>query len=241
MGYTKAYTYVDNTVLSATNQASNEDGLREYVNQEIIAADIATDTLTGEIIALPRIISTVYTTDFVTKTLQAQAKIRVKQQYAWFTSTTKGINQVSTTVQDYQSMYDTGAEVYIPVDNTTVMITIAFKAFAQENSTVAESPGQGRWANQFILQYEKDGVYKRYDGTRQYVFENTTAADSTLEPVKTGLDSGRSGIPAGHRSIMITRMLTLDAGRYRFTVVLNPKVEKGNINCQSFTIETFHV
>ena len=87
----------------------------------------------------------------------------------------------------------------------------------------------------------KNWLYQRYDGTRQYVFENTTAADSTDEPIKTGISGNFSGIPAGHRSIMVTRMLTLDAGRYRFTMVVNPKVEKGNINSQSFTIETFHV
>ena len=135
MPYIKSYTYVDNDVLTATNHASNEDGLREYVNQEVVAADITADTLSGEVIALPRLIPTVYTTDFVTKTLQGQSKLRLKQQYAWFTSTTKGQNQVSTTVQDYQSMYDTGAEIYIPNDNTTVMITVYMKAFAQENST----------------------------------------------------------------------------------------------------------
>ena len=84
-------------------------------------------------------------------------------------------------------------------------------------------------------------MYNRYDGTRQYVFENTTAADSASEPVKTGLASGESGVPAGHRSIMVTRMLTLNEGRYRFTMVVNAKVEKGNVNSQSFTIETFHV
>lgn len=241
MGYTKSYTYVAGSVLSATDHASNEDGLRKYVNQEILASDIGADTLSGEVIALPRIISTVYTTDFVTKTLQGQSKLRVKQQYAWFSSTTKGNNQVSTTVRDYQSIYDTGAEVYIPKDNTTVMITVYMKAFAQANSTVTEGPSNGRWHNQFILQYEKLGLYYRYDGTRQYVFENTTAADSTDEPIKTGISGNFSGIPAGHRSIMVTRMLTLNEGRYRFTMVVNPKVEKGNINSQSFTIETFHV
>jgi len=241
MPYIKSYTYVDNDVLTATNHASNEDGLREYVNQEVVAADIAADTLSGEVIALPRLISTVYTTDFVTKTLQGQSKLRLKQQYAWFTSTTKGQNQVSTTVRDYQSMYDTGAEIYIPKNNTTVMITVYMKAFAQENSTAAKGPGKGRWHNQFILQYQKLGLFNRYSGTRQYVFENTTAGDSGSEPVKTGISAGESGIPAGHRSIMVTRMLTLSAGTYRFTMVVNAKVEKGNVNSQSFTIETFHV
>tara|TARA_R100001510_G_C7652632_1_gene210524 strand:+ start:1429 stop:2154 length:726 start_codon:yes stop_codon:yes gene_type:complete len=241
MPYIKSYTYVDNDVLTAANHASNEDGLREYVNQEIVAADIAADTLSGEVIALPRFIPTVYTTDFVTKTIQGQSKLRLKQKYAWFTSTTKGQNQVSTTVRDYQSLYDTGAEIYIPKDNTTVMVTVYMKAFAQENSTAAKGAGKGRWHNQFGLQYEKLGLFTRLNGTRQYVFENTTAADSTEEPVKTGIAGNFSGIPAGHRSIMVTRMLTLSAGTYRFTMVVNAKVEKGNVNSQSFTIETFHV
>ena len=43
MPYIKSYTYVDNDVLTAANHASNEDGLREYVNQEIVAADIAAE------------------------------------------------------------------------------------------------------------------------------------------------------------------------------------------------------
>lgn len=86
-----------------------------------------------------------------------------------------------------------------------------------------------------MLQYEKDGLITRLDGTSAYVFENSSgAASGTIAPS----DGGNA---AGHRSIMITRMLTLNAGRYKFSVAVNAKVEKGNINCQTFTIETFHV
>ena len=74
MGFTKPYTYADNAVLSATNHASNEDALREYVNQEITASDVGVDTFVGESIATPRLITSVQTGDFVSKTLQGVSK-----------------------------------------------------------------------------------------------------------------------------------------------------------------------
>jgi hypothetical protein len=186
MAFTKPFTYVDGAVLSATNHASNEDALREYVNQEIIAADVSVDTVVGESIATPRFITAVQTGDFVTKTLQGVSKLRLPQAYSWFTSTTKSDNQTSTTVEDYQ--------------------------------------------------YEKSGLTTRYSGTRAYVWENFSGFVGSVF-----VDPGFQGNGCGHRSIMMTRMLTLDAGRYKFSVAVNAKVEKGQINCQSFTIETFHV
>jgi hypothetical protein len=69
-----------------------------------------------------------------------------------------------------------------------------------------------------------------------YVFENdtTNTGSGTIQPNDTG--AARS-----QRSIMMTRMLTLGVGRYKFSIAVNPKIEKGQINCQTFTIETFHV
>tara|TARA_R110000787_G_C13342136_1_gene438279 strand:- start:75 stop:791 length:717 start_codon:yes stop_codon:yes gene_type:complete len=238
MGYTKQYTYVNDTVLSADNHASNEKALKEYVNQEIVSSDVGTDTIVGESIATPRLITSVQTADFVSKTLQGVAKIRLPQEYSWFTSTTKSGNQVSTTVQDYQPLANTGAEVVIVKDNTKIMITFYAKAFGATNSTATKAPGQNLWDNEFLLQYEKNGLITRLAGTRSYVFENdTTGSSSPLPPI----DAGANGNQAGHRSIMMTRMLTLSTGRYKFSVAVNAKVEKGNINCQTFTIETFHV
>lgn len=236
MGYTKPYTYADGSVLSATNHASNEDALREYVNQEIAAADVSTDTVVGESIATPRLITSVQTGDFVSKTIQGVSKIRLPQEFAWFTSTTKSNNQVSTTVQDYQSLSNTGAEVVITQANTKVMITFYAKAFGFLNSTFTRSPTGSGWENQFLLQHEKDGLITRYDGTSMYVFENdtTNTGSGTIQPNDTG--AARS-----QRSIMMTRMLTLGVGRYKFSIAVNPKIEKGQINCQTFTIETFHV
>lgn len=242
MGYTKQYTYANDTVLSADNHASNEKALKEYVNQEIISSDVDTDTIVGESIATPRLITSVQTVDFVSKTLQGVAKIRLPQEYSWFTSTTKSSNQISTTVQDYQALSNTGAEVVIVKDNTKIMITFYAKAFGQTNSTVTRSPGNGQWENQFLLIYEKDGILTKYAGTANYVFELFTGIGPTPGlPGGPSIDCGAEGTACGHRSIMMTRMLTLDTGRYKFSVAVNAKVEKGNINCQTFTIETFHV
>jgi len=236
MGFTKQYTYVDGTVLSATNQASNEDELRLYVNQEITDTDVDTDTIIGESIATPRLVSSVQTADFITKTLQGVSKIRLPQEYSWFTSTTKSNNQTTSNVQDYQTLANTGAEVVIIENNTTIMITFYAKALGQPNSTVTYSSGNRQFDNQFLLQYEKNGLVTRFDGTSAYVFQN-----DTITSIPVGKDPGLEDTAAGHRSIMITRMLTLNAGRYKFSVAVDPRIEKGNINCQTFTIETFHV
>jgi hypothetical protein len=235
MAFTKPFTYVDGAVLSATNHASNEDALREYVNQEIIASDVSVDTFVGESIATPRLISSVQTGDFVSKTIQGVSKLRLPQAYSWFTSTTKSDNQTSTTVEDYQSLSNTGAEVVITKDNTKVMITFYAKAASTINSTVTRGPGNGLWESKFLLQYEKAGLITQYDGTRAYVWENADGIVGVF------LNPGAQANACGHRSIMMTRMLTLSAGRYKFSVAVNAKVEKGQINCQSFTIETFHV
>lgn len=236
MGYTKQYTYANDTVLSADNHASNEKALKEYVNQEIVSGDLATDTVVGESIATPRLITSVQTADFVSKTIQGVAKIRLPQEYSWFTSTTKSNNQTSTTVEDYQTLANTGAEVVIVKPNTKIMITFYAKAFGQLNSTVTPSSGNGLWDNEFVLQYELNGIITRLSGTRAYVFEDADSASSLG-----AYDPDAQGNACGHRSIMMTRMLTLSAGRYKFSVAVNAKVEKGNINCQTFTIETFHV
>lgn len=235
MGYTKQYTYVDGAVLSATDHASNESELQRYVNQQIEDSDVDTDTIVGESIATPRLISAVQTADFVTKTVQGVSKIRLPQEYTWFTSTTKSDNQVSTTVEDYQTLSNTGTEIVITQNNTKVMINIYAKAFGQENSSFTRSPSGVLYESLLLLQVEQGGIITRYDGTSAYVFENQTGSPAgTISPS----DGGTS---AGHRSIMITRMLTLNPGRYKFSVAVNAKVEKGNINCQTFTVETFHV
>ncbi len=239
MGFTKPFTYVDGAVLTATNHALNEDALREYVNQEIIAADVSVDTFVGESIATPRLIASVQTGDFVSKTVQGVSKIRLPQEFAWFTSTTKSNNQTSPDVEHFQPLNNTGCEVVIYKANTKVMVTFYAKAFGPLNSTVTYSKGNRLWDNVLQLQYERNGLITRFAGTKSFVFQSDNASGVT--PVAGAPDPGEKGTAAGHRSIMITRMLTLNAGRYKFSVAVNAKVEKGQINCQTFTIETFHV
>ena len=238
MAFVKPYTYVDGAVLTADNQEANEQALQLYVNQQIVAGDIAVDTVVGESIATPRFINAVNTAEFVTKTIQGRSMIKLQHDFAYFSSTTKGRNQTSTTIKDYQTLNTTGTEVVIYKNNTKVMITIYFKAVGDENTAggTGRYPGNGQWDNEFILQYEKDGLETDYIGTRSYVFEDTRIG-SSLGAKNPGLN----GHASGHRSIMISRMIQLDVGRYKFSVSVNPKVEKGNINCQSFLIETFHV
>ena len=60
------------------------------------------------------------------------------------------------------------------------MITIYFKAVGDENTAggTGRYPGNGLWDNEFILQYERDGLVTDYIGTRSYVFEDTRLGSS---------------------------------------------------------------
>lgn len=236
MGYTKPYTYVDGSVLSADNQSLNEEALKLYVNQGITNTDVDTDTIVGESIATPRLVSSVQSADFISKTIQGVSTLLLPQEYSWFTATTKSDNQTSSTVEDWQTLTNTGTEVVITKAGTKVMITFYAKAFAYENSTVARSPMNGLWDNKFVLQYELNGQITRFDGTRAYVWEDFDGSVSPPTPYPVA-----QGESASRRSIMITRMLTLTQGRYKFSVAVNPKVERGGITTQTFTIETFQV
>lgn len=237
MGYTKAYTYVDGTVLTGDDQASNENGLKQYVNQEITSADVDNDSVVGEVIASPRLVSAVYTADFISKTIQGISTLRLPQKYTWFTSTTKGSNQTSTTVKDYQTLSNTGSEVIIYQDYTPVMINVYLNAFGYTVEPFLYSRASGVWSNDFVLMYEVNSKITYLTGTTQYVFEKTTAAKNVNEPI----DAGANSNACGHRSIMFTRVLTLNKGRYKFGIAVNAKVQRGNINVKTFTIETFHV
>ena len=171
MGYTKPYTYVDNTVLNVTDHINNEESLREYVNQEVVATDVPNGSFVGECIATPRIISAVNTIDFVTKTLQGHNRIRLPDNYAYFTSTTKSDAQTSYTLSDYQAIPNSGFEVKIQKANTKLMIVACFKAFSDDNFVGApRGPGNGRFDSNLKLQQELNGITTQFAGTINYVF-----------------------------------------------------------------------
>jgi len=236
MGYTKPYTYTDNTVLDVTNQSNNEESLRKYVNQEVVVTDIPNATFVGESIATPRIVSTVNTIDFVTKTIQGHNKIRLPQNFAYFTSTTKSDGQASYTLFDYQAIPNSGFEVNIQTANTKIMIVAYFKIYSDNNiHTPPRGAGNGRFDSNLVLQKEIGGITTQFLGTKNYVFEQSGSPSGSTP------DAGASDESGNNRSIMITRMFSLAVGLYRFNFAVNPRVEKGFVNCQSVTFETFHI
>jgi hypothetical protein len=235
MAFVKPYTYIDTAVLNAADQESNEQALQTYVNQEIITTDISAQSINGDNIATPRYISSVNNMDFVTKTIQGNALLRQPQQYAWFSSTTKTDAQVSTTVEDWQHVMNSGAEIFIPPSITRqIMYTAYIIGHGYDNNIVIGNGGpiNGLWDNNIQIQIETDGVETRYSGSRQYVFEGAGVSSGAVDP-----DAG--GNASRYRAMMFTRILTLPSGYHKLCLVVNPKLERMNISCQSYFIETF--
>jgi hypothetical protein len=235
--FVKPYNYIDGIIPQAINQEDNEEALKHYVNQEIIAGDIDNDSLSGDNIVPPRFISVVNNADFCSKTVQGISKIRNPQQYNYFTSTTKNYNQTSTTIIDYQSIPNTGAEVNVPSGMTAiVLITCYLKAYCFDNigSIAAGGSGNGMWASQVQLQQESNGIKLRYPFTNQWAFEGTGTALGVRDP-------GAQGNAARNRALYFSRQISLTEGDYKFCMIVNPNVEKGHISSQSFIIETFYI
>lgn len=111
MAYTKPYTYVDGTVVTGANQYSNEEALKVFVNQEIAAPDIASNTLDTTDFMEPRFIAPVRTIDFCTKTVQGITDLQEPTSRAYFSSTLKNNAQVSTSVTNYQAIPNCSVEV----------------------------------------------------------------------------------------------------------------------------------
>lgn len=239
MSYTKPYIYVDGAVLQNIGQQANEESLKMFVNQEILTTDLDTNSFTGDNIAQYRFISPVYSIDFITKQVQAKNRLRKTIDYNYFSSTTKLGNQTNANVQDFQTLPETAVEVIVdpeaPQGFAEVLWTCYVKAFAGNNSNVAKGQGNGLWENKFILQIENaNGNISRYDGVRQFVFEGAGTPLGTLDPADEG-DSAR------HRSLMFSRKFQLTAGRWRLSLAVDPKVERGNINSQGTFVETFYI
>ena len=235
MAFTKPYAYVDGNVLTAAGQLSNEEAVRVYVNQEIGAADVASNTLDTTDFAAFRYISVGDNIDFVSKTVQGNTDILSPVKYAYFSATTKAIRQTSATSIAFQYIPDAGQEIEVDRANANFLITCYLKVSALANTTLANHPGQKLWDNQvalFVNYVEGGAAYVA--GTSSYFFEPTGTSGGAKNPKA-------SGNAASERSLCIQYKGALtNKGKISFNMAVNPKVEIGYVSVQSFIVETFY-
>lgn len=243
MAFTQPHTYVTSQNLNSDNIKLNEEALQDYVNQEIVTADIGQD-LEYSVLAKGELCAVDNYYEFVTSDTGSQNQLELLDGRSYQTSTAKPA-AIQTTGVQWQGIANIAARVKAKAACEAI-VTYYILYAVEENTDYAGGgpshknggPGDGHWQNEIILI-----TRKLSDGTRSlleletdgYGFAPTGAASDTLDP-------GGGGNDAGYRSIMITQKVSLtEAGTYGFGVAVNPHAETAYASARSITVELFYL
>jgi len=236
MAFVKPYNYINNQVLEDTNQRSNEEAAKVYVNQEIVAADYGTNLDYTEIEAgefLP------VTNDhkFASSFIAGQNISNDNIDRAYFTSTTKANNQTSASSVVYRDLYGCGKKIKLD-RSAQVLVTFQAAFIAGDNSNTTGGDGSGMWENRVVLRhtdYTTSNPTPVYiAGTRGYVFEGAGASLGLLNP-------NAGGTAANRRQVQHQYVLSLSRGEHDLQIAVNPKVEYGWTSARNFLVEVFYL
>ena len=240
--YTKPYAYVDGNSLDADNHTSNEESARIYVNNNIIASDVTSNTLDTTDIGAPRYIAPVAEWQGFSKTIGGNVDLQSITNRAYFTSTAKTQRQEVKGVRNYQTIPNASYEIHVDRSNAYFWIRGYAKANALENLTgfAGVRPGQYLADNLLAIQVEDiaTGTLSISDQTGDFVFGpkgSYTAARSDYDP-------GAGGVSASQRTISFSYYGLINGkGRKRISLVVDPKVERGFITVKSFVFDVFYI
>lgn len=244
MSFTKPYNYVDGAVLSASDQNSNDDAARKYVNQGIVGSDYALGKIDFDQIESGELDPITSAYRFMSGEVLGQSSGISDIDRAYFTSHVKPNRQQSNSRQYWQTLSETGQTLYL-VHEADILITFGATFYCAEN----DIQPNGRWASFPKLRYKTSPTqeWQPVEGTLSLAFEETTAAGAGSNvpcvPTSFGIPYPASSEPqyALRRWVGWTWVVkNLPAGYYSFSVTIDSKVESGFSSARSFTCEIFY-
>jgi hypothetical protein len=244
MSFTKPYNYVDGVVLSASDQNSNDDAAKKYVNQGIVQGDYALAKIDFDQIESGELDPITSAYRFMSGEILGQASGISDIDRAYFTSHIKPDRQQSNSRQYWQTISETGQTLYLSHE-ADILITFGATFVCSEN----DIQPNGRWANFPKLRYKSKPTeeWQPIEGTLSLAFEETTAAGSgsyvPCVPTSNGISYPNSSEPqyALRRWVGWTWVVkNLPEGYYSFSVTIDTKVEQGYSSARSFTCEIFY-
>lgn len=240
--YTKPHTYANGTSLDADSHTSNEESARIYVNDNIISSDVTSNTLDTTDLGAPRYIAPVAEWQGFSKTIGGNVDLQAVTNRAYFSSTAKTQRQEVKGVRNYQAIPNASYEVHVDRSNAYFWIRGYANATALENLTgfAGIRPGQYLADNLIALEIEDidAGTSAISDQTGDFVFGPSGAYNAT----RSDYDPGAGGSSAQHRTVSFSYYGLINGkGRKRFSLVVDPKVERGFITVKSFVFEVFYI
>jgi hypothetical protein len=240
MPFIKPYNYVDGTILSNTDQFLNEEGSKEYINQEISSVDYALTNFDYDEIEPGEFQPITNNHKFCTSYIAGKnIGIGSQNNLCYFTSNIKANNEQGTSISWFD-LWGTGEQVNIVEGSAKVIITFE-GAFIGENNNISTGGGvitNGLWDNKILLRHtdytSSPSVTTFIDGTRMWGFEGTGPSLGAVNPNAIGAGADR-------RQIMLQYLITLDRGIHDLQLCINPKIQFGAISARNFLVEVFYL
>lgn len=240
MPFTKPYNYVDGTVLSNTNQLLNEEGAKEFINQEISSADYALAKFDYDEIEAGEFQPVTNNHKFCTSYIAGKnIGVSSVNNRCYFTSNVKANNEAGTSIS-WCDIWGAGEQVQIVEGNAKVIITFEGAFFGEPNDTSTGGGviSNGLWDNKIVLRHtdytSSPSVTTFIDGTRMWGFEGAGPSFGAVDPNATGVGADR-------RQVMLQYLITLDRGLHDLQLCINPKIQYGFISARNFLVEVFYL
>ena len=245
MAFIKPYTYVDGTILSADDQASNDDAVKDYLNSGIAAGDYAGEFIDFDQIEVGELEPITGAYRFMSGEIWGTAVGTAAPERSYFTSNIRNGKQTAVNPSIYQTVYETGQTVEL-IHEGDLLITFGGTFKCEENEVQAN----GRWDSTVVLRYKESPTAKweNVPGTEAFTFEETYSAGTAPRAVTDLNPFPIIAYPASERpETMFRRFIGftwlikgLSPGIYTFSVATKSKAEEGFASARSFTIEIFY-
>jgi hypothetical protein len=239
MPYIKPYTYVDGTSLDAPNQLLNEEKAKVYTNQEIVAADYATNSFDYDEIEAGEFNAVTANHKFCTGFVGGKNIDTQENNRAYFTSNVKNNNEQGTSIS-WSDIYNAGEQITIVEGTAKVLITFESNFVGEDNDTAAGGGAvtNGLWDNKVLLRHTDysttPNVTTFIEGTRCWGFEGAGTSAGAVDP-------NAGGYAAARRQLMFSYLMTLGRGTHDLQICVNPKIQYGFISTRNFLVEVFYL
>lgn len=254
MSYTPPNTFANGSPLLAADLQQNEQELRDYLNTDIIEADLQTSTFStydvqeGEAFGV--------TNDFIFATGDIYSNYSaiadsIPSDRDYHTSTVKRYKPMEKV--RWQSIPTLGKQFYME-DDGDALIEISFYVFEDDSDPCRgavfpwvplPSPGNSRnngQDSQFILAIDGSATTAQAQ-TRAYAFEENGATTISFGQFsimvgKTGYQGGATGQRKFVTMLYLAK--NLQQGWHQISVLVNACSEKGFVSSRSLSIECFY-
>lgn len=252
MAYTPAHTFVSSATMLASQLNANNQDARDYLNTDILAADLADTTFGQEDFNRSEPMGVnddvlLATGDVFVNSVATPECPDHKRQY--HTNTLKGANPFGTTL--YVSCPNLAKEIYLE-DDADVMVSVI--AYTEEKQNVIAQATISKASPAATYPMVDTRYYLAYNGevvantmTPAFSEDGATGAVSTISPHSSAVGMNNAAKIDPKSGAQIRKVLSiqhmkkgLSQGWNQIAVVCDPKNEHGYFGSCVFVVEVFY-